>query len=472
MVRQRGKLRLVKTLDPDKVTEDVKILTGDYKKAIWHFSIPVVVALAILHINILVDTAWVAGLGADAMASISIVYPVFAAVMGIGSGIGIGASVAIARSIGRKDKREAEARAGQALFISIIVSIILTPILLLTMESSIILMGGSEILESCMEYAIPLYLATFVIILNGAITGVIRGEGAARRSMYIQVLSAVLNMVLDPILIYGFEMGVAGAAWSTVIAFSSSIVVGLYWYFIRKDMFLKIVQSDLAYDKKAMSSVLRVGLPEAVELSAMNIFNIFLNYIVIFVMGTIGVALYSTGWRVVYLLMVPAQAVGVAIVSVCSAQYGAGQYTKIRRTYYYGMGITFCLSVVLSVFLFIFADSAASLFTYEEGLSLVRGEMTHMIRIFCILVPAMSLIYTSSSILLALDYANIALASSFLRNILLVVFFAAAANLFNTSNSLWWSLTIGEIIGGAIMLMLALWKLGVFEHSVGLSRKL
>ncbi len=460
------------TSDFDKVTEDVKILTGDYKKAIRHIAIPIAFALAILQINILVDTSWVAGLGGDAMASISIVYPVFAAVMGIGSGLGIGASVAIARSIGRRNKREAEIRGGQALLISMIVSVILTPILLLTMESSIILMGGSEILGLCMDYAVPLYLFTFVIIFNGVITGVIRGEGAAKRSMYIQVLSAILNIIFDPILIYGFGMGVAGAAWATVIAFSSSILVGLYWYFIKKDMFLKIRPSDLKYDRKEMSSVLRVGFPEAIELSVMNLFNIFLNFIVIVVIGTIGVALYSTGWRVVYLLMVPAQAVGVAIVSVCSAQYGAGQYTKIRDTFLYGMRTTFILSIILSVILFIIADLVAMAFTYEAGLSEVRGEMVHLIRIFCVFVPAMAVIYTGSSLLLSLDRANIALASSFLRNILIVVFFAMAAYIFNTANSLWWSFTIGEIVGGFMMLSLALWKLGVFEHSVDISRKL
>ena len=458
--------------DFDKGTEDVKILTGDYKKAIRHISIPIAVALAIMHINILVDTFWVAGLGVDSMASISIVYPVFATMMGIGSGLGIGASAAIARSIGRKNKREAEARAGQALLLSIMVSVIFTPILLVTMEPSIILMGGSKILGLCVEYATPLYLAIIVIILNGVITGVIRGEGAAKRSMYIQLLSAVVNIILDPILIYGFDMGVAGAAWATVIAFSSSIVVGLYWYFIKNDMFLKILPSDMKYKRKEMSGVLRVGLPEATELSVMNIFTVFLNYIVIIVVGTVGVAMYSTGWRVIYLLMIPAQAVGGAIVLVCSAQYGAEQYAKIRETYFYGMRMTVGLLVVLSVFLFITADFAAATFTYEGGLSEVRGEMAHVIRIFCILVPLMSLIFTGSSLLQALYNANIALASSLLRNIMLVVLFAVAAYIFNTADSLWWALTVGEIIGGIIMLLLALWKLGKFERSVGISRKL
>ena len=458
--------------EADGTTEDIRIMTGDHRRAIWHLSIPIAVALAIQHINILVDTFWVAGLGADPMASISIVYPVFATVMGIGSGLGIGASAAIARSIGRNRRKEAGTKAGQSLLLSVIVSVIMAPLLLVTMEPSILMFGGGDILDLCVEYATPLYLATFVIILNGIVTGMIRGEGAAKRSMYIQLLSAIVNIIMDPILIYGLGMGVAGAAWATVIAFGSSIVLAFYWYFVKRDMYLKIGRSDLKYSPAEMKSVLKVGLPEATELSVMNIFNVFLNFFVIAVAGTVGVAMYSTGWRVVYLLMIPAQAVGGAIVSVCSAQYGAEQYAKIRKTYYYGIRKTVEMLSVLAVVLFIAAGLAASAFTYEQGFAPIRGEMTHMIRVFCIMVPVMSLIFTGSSLLQSLENANIALASSFIRNVMLVVLFALAAHLIGTPDSLWWSLTGGEIVGGLIMLSLALWKLGSFERSKGISRKL
>ncbi|MGE4576952.1 MAG: MATE family efflux transporter [Candidatus Methanomethylophilaceae archaeon] len=453
--------------EADGTSEDVKILIGDYKRAIWHLSIPIAVALAIQHINVLVDTFWVAGLGADPLASISIVYPVFATVMGIGSGLGIGASAAIARSIGRDNRKEAGTKAGQSLLLSILVSVVLIPILLITMEPSIILFGGSDILGLCTDYATPLYLAAFIIILNGIITGIIRGEGAAKRSMYIQLLSAVVNIIVDPILIYGLGMGVAGAAWATVIAFGSSIVLAFYWYFIKKDMYLKIGRKDIKYSPKEMSGVLRVGLPEATELSVMNIFNIFLNFFVIMVAGTVGVAMYSTGWRVVYLLMIPAQAIGGAIVSICSAQYGAEQYGKIRSTYYYGVKKTVEMLTLLAIFLFITADLASATFTYEGGLAAERDEMTYMIRVFCIMVPAMSLIFTGSSLLQSLENANIALASSFMRNVMLVVLFAVAAYLIGTPHSLWWFLILGEVAGGLLMLGLAQWKLSSFERSKG-----
>ncbi|MEA4977797.1 MAG: MATE family efflux transporter [Methanomassiliicoccaceae archaeon] len=458
--------------EADGTSEDVKILTGDYKRAIWHLSIPIAVALAIQHINILVDTFWVAGLGADPMASISIVYPVFATVMGIGSGLGIGASAAIARSIGQNNRKEAGRKAGQSLLLSVLVSVALTPILLITMEPSIILFGGSDILGLCKDYATPLYLATFVIILNAIITGIIRGEGAAKRSMYIQLLSAAVNIIMDPILIYGLGMGVAGAAWATVIAFGSSIILAFYWYFIKKDMYLKIGRKEVKYSPKEMKGVLKVGLPEATELSVMNIFNVFLNLSVIMVAGTVGVAMYSTGWRVVYLLMIPAQAVGGAIVSICSAQYGAEQYGKIRKTYYYGVRKTVETLIVLAIILFITADLASAAFTYEGELAAKRDEMTYIIRVFCIMVPVMSLIFTGSSLLQSLENANIALASSFMRNLMLAILFAVAAYLIGTPHSLWWSLTLGEIVGGLLMLGLALWRLGLFERSKGISRKL
>lgn len=458
--------------EADGTSDDVKVLTGDYKRAIWHLSIPIAVALAVQQINILVDTIWVAGLGADAMASISIVYPVFATVMGIGSGLGIGASASIARSIGRGDRKGASTKAGQSLLLSVIVSLIMTPILLVTMEPSLVLFGGSGILDLCMDYATPLYLATFIIILNGIITGMIRGEGAARRSMYVQLLSAVINIIVDPILIYGLGMGVAGAAWATVIAFGSSIVLAFYWYFVSRDMYIKVGKADIKYSHVEMKSVLRVGLPEATELSVMNIFNVFLNFFVIMVAGTIGVAMYSTGWRLIYLLLIPAQAIGGAIVSVCSAQYGAEQYRKIRKTYYYGTRKSVEISTLLAVALFLTAGFVTAIFTYEAGLSSVREEMTHIVRIFCILVPMMSLVFTGSSLLQSLEKANMALVSSFIRNVMLVGLFAVAAYIIGTPDSLWWSLTIGEIVGGLIMLMLALWKLGSFERANGVSRGL
>ena len=117
---------------------------------------------------------------------------------------------------------------------------------------------------------------------------------------------------------------------ATVIAFGSSIVLAFYWYFVKRDMYLKIGRSDLKYSPAEMKSVLKVGLPEATELSVMNIFNVFLNFFVIAVAGTVGGAMYSTGWRVVYLLMIPAQAVRGAIVSVCPPST-EGAYAKIVR---------------------------------------------------------------------------------------------------------------------------------------------
>lgn len=450
--------------DGDGRTVGVKMLTGDYKKATWYLAIPITVALAIQQINILVDTFWVAGLGADPMAAISVVYPIFAMTMGIGSGLGIGASSSIARSIGRGDRRGAEIKAGQAILLSVVVSAVMTPVLLAIMSPTINLFGGAPIHDLCVAYAFPLYVSAFVIVLNGIVTGIIRGEGDGKRSMYIQVLSAAVNIIADPILIYSLDMGVAGAAWATVIAFGSSIILAFYWYFVKKDMYLRIRKPDFRYSKKEMDSVLKVGLPEASELSVMNFFNLFLNYYVILVAGTVGVALYSTTWRTVYLLMIPAQAVGGAIVSVCAAQIGAGRRHDVRKTFRYGTLRSIQILVVLAIILFVLADPVASLFTYEEGLAAHRGELARMIRIFCLVIPPMALVYIGSSLLQALENANIALYSSFLRNIMLVLLFASMAYTIATPDSLWFIFVFGEYIGGIMMLALALWKLRAYEN--------
>ena len=450
--------------DEDEGTVGVRRLTGDYKKAIWHLAMPITFAWIIQQSILLVDIFWVSGLGADSVAAISIVYPVVAVMIGIGNGLGIGASSAIARSIGRRLRREAETKAGQALLLTVIVSVVLTPVLLITMSPLIDIFGGEPIRDICIAYALPLYVSVFIVILNGVFIGMIRGEGDGRRSMYVQVLSAVVNTILDPILIYGLDMGVAGVAWAFVISTGLSTFLAIYWYFIKKDTYLRITKGDLRYRKMEMRSVLKVGFPEATELSVINFFNLFLNAIVILVAGNIGLALYSTAWRAVYILMIPAQAMGGAMVAVCSAQMGARKCSCVRRTFNYGIRKAVQILTVLAIILFVLADPVASVFTYEEGLYAHRGELARIIRIFCFLMPPMALVYVGSSLLQALENAHIALLSSFLRNVMLVLMFALMAYTIATADSLWFIYVIGEYIGGAMMLGLALWKLRAYEN--------
>ena len=425
-------------------TAGTRTLLGDQRKGVVALAIPIGVALFFQQLNSIVDSLWVAGLGGSAMSALGIVYPIYTILIGIGNGLGIGVGAAIARNIGQRNHVDANRSAAQGVVITAVVSLILTPILLLTAEQTMVLMGAGDTVQDCLAYAHPIYLMMFFIILSGVMSGMLRGEGAARRSMVIQVVGAVVNMVLNPIMIYGLDMGVAGSAWATVIAFIVSCAIASYWYLRGKGMYISIRRSDYRPDARVCRGIMSVGGPEALELSIMYLFNIFLNYMVIECGGTDMVGLYSTGWRIANFILIIAQAMGGAMVAV-------KRFDMIRDAFGYSVRTSIVWTVVLSVVLALSAGLLASVFTVSDDLAYLHDDMTLMLYFFALFLPVMSLVYTGSALMQSIDKATGGMLNSLARNIILSGSFVIATMTFGTLTSLWWGMAISEILGGVMM---------------------
>jgi len=431
--------------------KNLNVLLGDPRKAIVAFSIPIAVALLAQQSNSLVDSFWVTALGGNAMAALGLVSPIYSILVGIGNGLGIGASSAIARSIGFGRPEETGAKAAQSIVLCAVAALILTPLLLLTAKPVLILFGAGHTLDESMAFAIPLYISAFLIFASGVMSGIMRGEGAVRRSMYIQVIGAVANLVLDPIFIYSLNMGVAGAAWATVAAFGISIIVGMYWYLVKKDMFIKVKRKDFRPSVNHLKDILSVGLPQTAEFTVMSLFNVIFNFCIIMVGGTNAMAIYTVAWRLMYILLIPAQAMGGAIVSACSAEFGMKRYDMIRQAYVFSVRTSVLLLCGLSIAMGILAGPISSVFTQAPDMQYLHGAMVTMLYIFAAFIPIMSLIYIGSSLLQALKRSKISLISTFIRNAMLAVTFVIAAYWFGTLTSLWWAMFATEVFGGALM---------------------
>jgi len=439
--------------------DNVSVMLGDPKKAISIFSLPIAIALLMQHSNNLADTLWVTALGAESMAAMGMVYPMYSVLIGVGNGLGIGVSAAIARSIGRGDSEYANKVATQSFFIALAFSLAMAPILLLTAEPVLRLISGGVDVTEAMAFSMPLYASVLVIILSGIMSGILRGEGAVRKSMYIQVIGAVANIILDPVLIYAFDMGIAGAAWATVISFSLSIVVGLYWYLVKKDMFLRMRLSHLRFNRECSRDILSVGLPQSLEFCLMSLFNIGYNICVIAVGSYGAMAVYTIAWRIINMIFIIPQAFGGAIISACSAEYGMRRYDMIRVAYGYAVKRSMLYLSIMSIMAIALADPIASVFSYAPDMQGLHGELVMMLRVQAIMLPVMSLIFVGSSLLQSLNRSKTAVVSSVIRNMLITVAFVFSTAVFGTLYSLAWSMVVCEIAGGALMGVWALYAL-------------
>lgn len=445
-------------LDEDVKTKEVETLLGNPKKAILAMAVPTAIALIAQAANNIIDAVWVSGLGSEALAAVGIVFPLFMIVLGISNGIGIGSAYAIGKRVGMDDKAAADNATTHAVVLIGIATLILTPVLLLVLRPLLILMGGADIIDECMAYAFPMTLMMFVFTFVGVMSSVLRAEGAAKRSMYILITAAALNLVLDPIFIYTFGWGLAGAAWATVTAEAVALMVMVYWYFIKKDTFLKFKFKGFSFDREVVKDVLKVGIPSSMEMMIMSIVSIAMNLILIEASGTDAVAIYTSDWRIIQVLCIPLMGIASAVVPVCAAAYGARRSDKIMTAYAYSLKISLAAMILISIFTAVFAEYVTMAFTYSDGTVHLRSGMVEFLRIACVFLPFMTFGFVSASLFQSLGMGTKSLMATIFRNALMLPICYLLMN--NGLTAIWWGVTSAEIAGS---LLIGIWCLLVMR---------
>ena len=189
-------------------------------------------------LNNIIDSVWVAGLGSDPLAAIGYITPLFMILVGVGNGIGAGANSLISRFIGAKDKKGADSATAHSLILSIIISIGFMVLFIAILDPILKIMGASEVLNYCKEYGVVLFIWTFSLIIPTIIGGIFRAEGDVNRATLPLAVTAIANMILDPIFIYGLNQGLAGAALATGIAGLIGLLMQIYWIYVKKNTYL------------------------------------------------------------------------------------------------------------------------------------------------------------------------------------------------------------------------------------------
>ena len=357
---------------------NVDIMLGNPKKALIKMSIPLIISLLISSFYNLIDAAWVSGLGADALAGVGFFTPIFMILVGFGNGLGAGAAFALSKYLGEENKQKAGNASIHSILIDIIVSIILTIILLIFLNPILNAMGVGQTIGYANDYGVIILLGSIFIILSNALYGIFRGEGDTTRPMYAMIASAILNMILDPIFIYTFGLGVKGAAIATLISAIFVIVILVYWFYIKKDTYLKPNLSNFIFQRDISKDIVKVGIPASIQLLNNAFFAAVFSALLAFVGSTDSVAVYSTGWRVVTIGTTPLLAIGTALISVIAANYGAKNYKNIQIAHRYAMKVSIVIAVIVMVLTNVFAGDIASVFA-SSGSS-VRIAPCNMIR--------------------------------------------------------------------------------------------
>lgn len=451
-----------------KTTKGVQNLLGDPKKAIVKISLPMVIAMSFQSLYNVIDAIWVAGLGSDALAAIGLFFPFMFAIMAISNGVGIGGSSAISRRIGQNNKDAADNIAVHSIVLGIIIGILLIGVIPF-LGAIFSLIGASGItVTMAVEYSTILFGGAVVLLFTNIANAILRGEGDTKRAMYAIILGSVLNIVLDPIFIYVLNMGVAGAAWATLLSLVITGILFVYWLFIKKDTFLKISFEKFKLDINIIKEIFSIGLPASISHLTMAFSMFLLTAIVAKAGGNDGIAVFSTGWRIVSMGTIPLVGLATGVTVVTGAAYGSANPEKLEISYKYALKMGILVETIIAALILIFENQITYLFTYSENSVHILEGLLVFLKYMFLFYPTLPLGMLTAAMFQGVSKGNISLFISLLRTIILQIPMAYTFGIiFNQGlTGVWFGMILGHVIAVSIAYLLGIYTIRQFKTTL------
>jgi len=212
------------------------------------------------------------------LAAVGLFFPFMLFLMGFSNGIGIGGGSAVSRRIGEKNKIAADNTAIHTLFLTIGTGLVISLLLLPFLPRIYAMMGAKEqVITMSVGYSRIIVSGALLLFFTNMANNLLRAEGDAKRSMYAIILGAVINIILDPIFIYLFRLGVLGAAWATLISISITTILLFIWLFLKRNTYISLRLSEFSPDRHIIGEILRVGIPSTLSMISMSVTMYLLN---------------------------------------------------------------------------------------------------------------------------------------------------------------------------------------------------
>jgi putative MATE family efflux protein len=334
-------------------------------------SLPGMISTITTSLYNIVNTLWVTRIGYEAIAALTISFPYQILFYAIGGGTGIGISALVARRFGEKNVDATNRAAGQIFFLSACWGFLFMLIPIFFADKLLPLMGATpDIMEYSHIYFVITSYGAPLIILALVMSSLIRGSGDAVKPMTIMITGTVINIILDPFLIFGIgpfpEMGVAGAAWGTFTAQACAAGLGLFFFFAHKTAY-RIKVSHVIPNWSIIKDIYRVGAPTAIFQFAESIIFLLLNNI-ISVFGSVALAALGIVMRISDFAYMPIMGVSHGLLPIIGYCFGAGNFKRLWDALKKATLYVTLLLLGITILLEIFTPQLVGIFTQDSEL--------------------------------------------------------------------------------------------------------
>ncbi|SHJ86339.1 MATE family efflux transporter [Paramaledivibacter caminithermalis] len=361
------------------------IIKGPILGSLLKLALPLMVGQLIQTLYNLVDTLWVGKLGSEAVAAVSISFPIVFLMISLAAGLTIAGTALIAQNKGAGNNDKVDRILGQLFGFVGMLSIILALIGFVFSKQFIVWMGAQpQIIDDASGYLRIIFSGIPFMFIFFIFSASLRGIGDTMTPMLMTLFSATINVILDPLLIFGIgffpKMGVQGAALATIISRAIAALYGLAILISgKKNLHLKF--RYLKPNIKIIKKVVIIGIPSSVQQSMLSMAQILMTSIVAN-FGTTTLAAYGIGNRIVSIASMLAMGISTATTTMVGQNIGAGEKDRAERISKVSMGLTFSLLTFLGIVIFIVPEQIVGVFNKEAEVLLYGSSYMRITALF------------------------------------------------------------------------------------------
>lgn len=379
------------------------------------------VSMVFQSLYVLVDLFWVGRLGTDAVAAVGISANLSFLVLAVSQMLGVGTTTMVSHSAGRKEHDRAIFLFNQSQVLSMVAGVLFLALAMLSRTAYAAALSADASMqaqaEEYLSWFIPAMALQFAMVAMGA---ALRGTGNFKPGMIVQTGTVVLNIVLAPVLIFGWgpfdPHGVSGAALATFIA----IAIGVVWisyYFMDRDAYLRFRLADWRPKFPVWGQMLKIGLPAGAEFALMGLYMVVV-YAISRPFGAAAQAGFGVGFRIVQSAFLPVVALGFAVAPVAGQNFGAGKGQRVRAVFKTAASMAAAGMLVLAVGIYLGAAPLIGLFSADPEVIQVGVDYLHVVTINFV---ASGITFVSASMFQGMGNTVPSLVTSFLRIVISIV---------------------------------------------------
>lgn len=411
-------------------------------------AVPASIGILILSIYGIVDTIFVGRwVGSMGIAAITVVMPITFLIASIGMSIGVGGASIISRALGAGNREKAFLTFGNQATLTIIIALSVVIIGSFFQDEILILFGGKgDILPYARDYFNILLLGVPFLAWAMMSNNVMRAEGKPRIAMFTLITPAVANIILDPIFIVGFGMGIKGAAWATSLSYIASASYALYYFLIGEgEMKLKLPNFKLKMP--IVKEIFAIGIVTLARQGAISILAIVLNNALFSYGGAMSVSVYGIINRVMMFANFPVLGLTQGFVPIAGYNYGAEKWDRVKETIKTSIGSGTGIALIIFAGLMVFTTQLISIFTNET--ELIRMTVPAFRTVF-LATPLLAVQLISSAYFQAIGKARPALFLALTKQgFCLIPLLLILPTIFGL-DGIWWAFPIADILSASI----------------------